>query len=223
MKIAKAIAHRVGYRSRLIYPMPDLIQIVDAALADAARRSGAHLVCRPGCTQCCVGVFAISQQDAGRLRAALDDLSRTDALRADRIYARVDASIARLEGSFPGDRTTGILAEDFEAEDAFERFGNDEVCPVLDPVTGTCDLYSARPVLCRTFGPPMRDADGNLAACELCYTAAAVEEIAACEVDPGIPAIEQRSNERFNAEHGVCGETIIAFSFNSPTASRSDR
>jgi Fe-S-cluster containining protein len=190
--------------------MPDLIQIVDAALADAARRSGAHLLCRPGCTQCCVGVFAISQQDAGRLREGLVQLSQTDAARADRIYARVAASIARLEESFPGDCTTGILAEDSEAEDAFEGFGNEEVCPVLDPVTGTCDLYSARPVLCRTFGPPMRDADGNLAACELCYTTATVEEIEACELDPAIRAIEENSNETFNVEHGVCGETIVA-------------
>ncbi len=195
--------------------MPDLIQIVDAALADAARRSGAHLVCRPGCMQCCVGVFAISQQDAGRLREALAHLSQTDATTADRIYARAAASIARLEASFPGDPATGILAEDSEAEAAFESFGNDEVCPVLDPVTGTCDLYSARPVLCRTFGPPMRDADGNLAACELCYTAAIEDEIAACELDPAIPAIEESSNEAFNVEHGVCGETIVAFALRS--------
>jgi|SRR6185437_110989 len=195
--------------------MPDLIQIVDAALADAARRSGAHLVCRPGCTQCCVGVFAISQQDATRLREGLVQLSQTDAPRADRVRHRVAASIARLEFSFPGDPATGILAEDLEAEDAFESFGNEEVCPVLDPANGTCDLYSARPVLCRTFGPPMRDADGNLAACELCYTGATEEEIAACEVDPGIPAIEERSHEAFNVAHGVCGETIVAFALSS--------
>lgn len=196
-------------------PVSNLVQIVDAALADAARRSGAHLVCRPGCTQCCVGVFAISQQDAARLREGLAHLSQTDAPAADRIRHRVAASVARLEFSFPGDPGTGILAEDCEAEATFESFGNDEVCPVLDPVTGTCDLYSARPVLCRTFGPPMRDADGNLAACELCYTSAALEEIEACEVDPAIPVIEESSNKAFNAEHGVCGETIVAFALRS--------
>src|SRR5258708_2886343 len=56
-----------------------LIQIVDAALADAARRSGEWLVCRPGCTQCCVGVFAINQLDAVRLRQGLAELEQTDA------------------------------------------------------------------------------------------------------------------------------------------------
>jgi hypothetical protein len=46
----------------------ELVQIVDAALADSARRSGAWLVCHVGCTQCCIGVFAISQSDAVRLQ-----------------------------------------------------------------------------------------------------------------------------------------------------------
>src|ERR1700691_5324784 len=36
-----------------------LIQIVDSALADVTRRSGEWLVCRPGCTQCCVGEFPL--------------------------------------------------------------------------------------------------------------------------------------------------------------------
>jgi len=195
--------------------MPDLIQIVelvDAALADASRRSGEHLVCRAGCTQCCVGVFAISQQDAARLRAGLDTLAQTDAARAQRVRLRVAESISRLEASFPGDPLTGVLAEDDDSRAFFdEGFAEDEVCPVLDPATGTCDLYSARPILCRTFGPPMRDEDGNLAACELCYTTATEEEIAACEVDATISDIEERSNAAFNAERRVTGETIVAF------------
>jgi len=195
--------------------MPDLIQIVelvDAALADAARRSGEHLVCRVGCTQCCTGVFAISQQDAARLRDGLDSLAESDAARAQRIRMRVAESVARLEVSFPGDPATGILAEDDESRAFFDDdFANDEVCPVLDPATGACDLYSARPILCRTFGPPMRDEDGTLAACELCYMSATEEEIVGCEVDPAIAALEEASNHAFNAGRGVEGETIVAF------------
>jgi hypothetical protein len=49
----------------------ELIQIVDAAVAEAARRSGAWLVCRLGCTQCCIGPFPINQLDARRLRRGL--------------------------------------------------------------------------------------------------------------------------------------------------------
>ena len=50
------------------------IQIVDAALAEAARKSGAWLVCRPGCCECCIGPFAITQLDAKRLRTGLAEL-----------------------------------------------------------------------------------------------------------------------------------------------------
>src|SRR6202163_3267807 len=73
-----------------------LIQIVDAALSDAARRSGEWLVCRPGCTQCCVGVFAINQLDAVRLRQGLAELEQTDAARAGRIRARERDLIQRV-------------------------------------------------------------------------------------------------------------------------------
>ena len=51
-----------------------LIQIVDAALADAVRKSGGWLACRPGCTQCCHGSFPIGAMDAARLRAGLAEL-----------------------------------------------------------------------------------------------------------------------------------------------------
>ena len=188
-----------------------LIQIVTAALASATARSGDHLVCRPGCSQCCIGVFPIAHEDAARLRAGLELLTQTDPARAARIHARVAASLTRLDPWFPGDLSTGILHDDHEAAILFEEFANDEPCPVLDPDHGTCDLYESRPILCRTFGPPMRTEEGNLATCELCYIHASTEEIAACELDSAIPALETASNEAFNATHNVHGETLIAY------------
>jgi Fe-S-cluster containining protein len=192
-----------------------LIQIVTTALASATERSGSHLVCRPGCSQCCIGVFPIAHEDAARLRTGLELLAQTDPARAARICARIAASLTRLDPWFPGDLATGILHEDREAAILFEEFGNDEPCPVLDPDHGTCDLYQHRPILCRTFGPPMRTEEGNLATCELCYVHASTEEIAACELDPAIPAIEAASNEAFNATHNLHGETLIAYALRS--------
>src|SRR5947208_14715206 len=86
-----------------------LIQIVDAAMAEAARRSGSWLVCRLGCTQCCIGPFPISQLDALRLRRGLADLEAHDPARARNVRRRARESVARISGEFPGDAATGLL------------------------------------------------------------------------------------------------------------------
>jgi Fe-S-cluster containining protein len=155
-----------------VHPLPSgdqkLVQIVDAALADATRRSGHWLVCRPGCTQCCVGVFSISPLDTLRLQHGLADLGRHEPVRAARVRARAQESAARLSPGFPGDSKTGILFADETSQAAFEGFGNEETCPALDPQTGLCDLYSTRPLTCRAFGPPVQTGEG-LGVCELCF------------------------------------------------------
>jgi Fe-S-cluster containining protein len=203
------------YRKSLFLSVTTLVQIVDAAVADAYQRGGHHLVCKPGCSQCCIGVFPIAHQDAARLREGLAALEQTDPEKTARIRTRVADSLTRLDPWFPGDRTTGTLNEDHEAAILFEEFANDEPCPVLDLDHGTCDLYESRPILCRTFGPPMRTAGDheeiNLATCELCFIHATTEEIAACELDPTIPAQEEASNEAFNAAHKLHGQTLIAY------------
>jgi Fe-S-cluster containining protein len=93
----------------------------------------------------------------------------------------------------------------------FEDFANDEVCPVLDPSTGLCDLYESRPMTCRSFGPPVRSEDG-LGVCELCYHEASHEEIVACEMEVDPDDLEGELLKRVEAKTGVCGQTIIAFS-----------
>jgi Fe-S-cluster containining protein len=191
--------------------MQTLTQIANAAVADAYQRGGANLVCHPGCSQCCIGVFPIAHEDAARLREGLSVLEQTDPARAARVHTRVAQSLTRLDPWFPGDRTTGILHEDYEAAILFEEFANDEPCPVLDLDHGTCDLYESRPILCRTFGPPMRTEEGNLATCELCFIHASTEEIAACELDPTLPIQEQASNQAFNEAHNLHGETLVAY------------
>jgi Fe-S-cluster containining protein len=129
-----------------------LIQIVDAALAEAARRAGPWLVCRPGCSECCIGPFDISSPDAARLQ---EGLASIDPIVAGRVGAR---------------------ARQYQS-------GENEPCPVLDPATGTCDLYAWRPLTCRTFGPPIRFAGDSLAICELCFDGATPEQIDACAVE----------------------------------------
>jgi len=187
-----------------------LVQIVDSALADATRRAGDWLVCRPGCTQCCIGVFAITQLDAVRLRQGLAELQLADPERAARVLGRARQSVLHLRDEFPGDPATGILDESPEAEYRFEIFANDEPCPVLDPITGLCDLYSTRPITCRTFGPPVRT-EGGLGVCELCFHGAKDEEIARCEMQVDPDNLEDALLKDFEGATRFRGNTIVAF------------
>jgi Fe-S-cluster containining protein len=187
-----------------------LVQVIDAALASAERRSGEWLICKPGCTPCCIGVFAIDQLDALRLHEGLTELDVSDPQRAARVRERARESMARIGPEFPGDVQTGVLADDDEAAERFEEFANFEPCPALDPERGTCDLYQWRPITCRVFGPPVRS-DGGLGVCELCYHGASTDEIETCEmnIEEANPLQEELLGEL--QKSGNAGRTIVAF------------
>jgi len=187
-----------------------LIQIVDAALEDVTQRSGEWLVCRPGCTQCCIGVFSINQLDALRLRRGLADLERRNPERASRVQHRAKESLARLAPEFPGDPLSGLLNEGKGAEQRFADFANDEPCPALDPETGNCELYESRPMTCRVFGPPVRAEEG-LGVCELCFKGASAEEIASCEMIADPDDLESDILAELEKNTGRRGDTLIAF------------
>lgn len=187
-----------------------LIQIVDAALADTARKSGEWLACRPGCKQCCVGVFMVNALDMVRLQAGLAEMEKSDPARAARILERARQSRARLTTDFPGDPRTGVLDGRDEAEERFAEFGNEEVCPVLNPETGLCELYEARPMTCRTFGPPVQS-EGGLGVCELCYRGATDHEIAECEMVIDTDDLESQLVKKVEKAGGPHGRTIVAW------------
>ncbi|HLY18281.1 MAG TPA: YkgJ family cysteine cluster protein [Bryobacteraceae bacterium] len=175
--------------------MPDdqrLIQIVDAALAESARRSGDWLLCRPGCAQCCLGEFSITQLDAERLRRGLADLEARDAQRAARVRQRARDAAGRLA-----------------------PMADDDPCAALDPETGTCDLYAARPITCRAFGPPVRCESGDLGVCELCFDGATDAQIAACEVEFDPQGWEAELVRELEERTGRRGETTVALALSA--------
>jgi Fe-S-cluster containining protein len=188
----------------------DLVQIMDASWADAARRAGAHLACRPGCTQCCHGAFAINALDAARLRAGMEVLRAADPERAAEVEGRARAWIAQWAAEFPGNAASGELGTSVADQEAFEEFANEAACPALDPETGRCDVYAWRPMTCRVFGPPVRvDAgapDGGLACCELCFVGAEDGEIAACEM-----RVPHDQEQRLLDQLGDASETVVAY------------
>jgi Fe-S-cluster containining protein len=154
---------------------------MDAAFVDSAHRSGAMLACRPGCTQCCLGAFAINALDAARLREGMQVLATGDQSRAAQVRERARTYVQAHAAEFPGDANTGVLGASEDAQTRFDEFANDAVCPALDPINGTCDLYEYRPLTCRVFGPPVVT-EGGLGHCELCYTGASEELVKACEM-----------------------------------------
>jgi Fe-S-cluster containining protein len=83
-------------------------------------------------------------------------------------------------------------------------------CAALDPASGTCDLYAARPITCRRFGPAVRFGAESVAVCELCYRGASDAQIAACEV-----AVDPENLEAELLQHlertGQTGDTVVAF------------
>ncbi len=191
-----------------------LVQIVEAALADTSRKSGEWLACRPGCTQCCIGVFAINQLDALRLQRGLQELQASAPERASAIRERARAALRRLSAGFPGNFKTGLLGKSEKERQRFEHFANDEPCPALEPQTGLCELYESRPMTCRVFGPPVRSEDG-LGVCELCFQGATDEQIATCEMIPDPDDLESQLVKEAEKHTGRRGDTIIAFALAS--------
>jgi len=209
----------VRYPSPMPVSLPrrdqDLVQIVDAALLDTQWRSGDWLICKPGCTSCCIGVFAIDQLDVLRLQQGLGMLDASDPQRASKVRQRARESWERIASEFPGDLQTGLLGDDDEAAAEFEEYADFEPCPALDPERGTCDVYAWRPMTCRVFGPPVRSG-GGLGVCELCYHGASADEIAACEMN--LKAVDDLQAQLVGEleEVGRIGKTIVAFALAGP-------
>lgn len=182
-----------------------LVQIMDVALDEEARRAGTWLACRPGCTQCCHGAFAINALDVARLHAGMEALRAADPSRAEAVEQRTRAWIEEFGSEFPGNAETGVLGTSEEDEARFEEFANDAACPALNPETGLCDVYEWRPMTCRVFGPPVRVGEA-LGCCELCFVDASEAEIAACEMP-----VPREMEQRLVAETGDAGETVVAY------------
>lgn len=188
----------------------ELVQIVSANLAEAARRAGPMLACRIGCTQCCHGVFSINALDAMRLRVGLEKLQAFAPETAQAVEDRARAWVAEHGPAFPGDAVTGILGVSDEDRARFEDFANDAPCPALDPETGRCDVYAWRPMTCRVFGPPVRavndEGEEGLGHCELCFVGAPQEGVDACEMP-----VPHEFEAELLSEMGATGETVVAF------------
>ncbi|HET6170867.1 MAG TPA: YkgJ family cysteine cluster protein [Terracidiphilus sp.] len=186
----------------------ELVQIMDASLAEAAQRAGSWLACRAGCTQCCHGAFAINALDALRLRTGMQFLGTTDPALAADLETRARAWLSEHLAGYPGDPATGLLGTSEADQARFDEFANEAACPALNPATGLCDVYAWRPMTCRVFGPPTRTGDA-LACCELCFIGATEAEIASCEMPVSLE-LEARLLAEIEGTDET-SQTVVAF------------
>ncbi len=194
----------------------ELVASIDRKFATMADRAGARLACRPGCDNCCHGLFPITELDRRRLVRGLNKLSRSEPARAEALRERSRIAIDQLTPGFPGDPSTGRLAEDSTSTGAFVERHVDTPCPALDPDSGCCDLYAARPIICRVHGAPLRFGDVTSPPCELCFRGATAAEIEARRFDPDPDDREGALLAELAAAGSERGETLVAWALVPP-------
>jgi bacillithiol system protein YtxJ len=188
-----------------------LLASIEASLREVSDKAGDQLVCKSGCTECCIGPFSITRLDAWRLRKGLRLLNSQAPDRVREIVERARRMVSLFSEDFPGDQIRGILNGDEELEDAFFERHAGLPCPVLDQETGLCLLYDSRPLSCRTFGPPVQFGCDKLPPCHLCFREAREEEMETCRLYPDPENIEGLIFEQTGTTKEEDWETIVAF------------
>jgi Fe-S-cluster containining protein len=189
----------------------ELLELLDADFTEAQRKAGPWLECRPGCSDCCHGPFPITRLDVHRLRHGMNALAATEPDRATTVRRRAARAVEALADGFPGDATTGRLAQDESRLDRYFERHITLACPALDPETRTCDLHPWRPVSCRIYGPPVRFGKKTSPPCDLCFRGAPTETVERCRIEPDADGIEEAILARMGVADGEDWATLIAY------------
>jgi Fe-S-cluster containining protein len=143
----------------------EIIERADAHFQEVARTQPAQLQCN-GCSLCCYGLFEIGSAD---IPVLAEGLSRLHPARRKAIIRRSVDIIAAT--AHPNLREVSP-----QEKDAFFELTSSTRCPNLSD-DGRCLVYEHRPLVCRTFGVPLRDSDNYLGdVCELNFKTATDEE-----------------------------------------------
>ena len=144
----------------------EILSRADLHFGEVRSRLGHHLECRLGCTGCCHGVFEIGSADVAMI---------TDALRAADPETRA-LLVARSREILETFDAPSIRDCDESEKKAFFARADDVACPALAD-DGACRIYEHRPLVCRTFGLPIREGRSYLGQeCELNFISALREE-----------------------------------------------
>jgi Fe-S-cluster containining protein len=125
-----------------------------------------NLQCGRGCSLCCYGLFEIGSGDVPVIAEGLETLHPQ---RRKKIIRRAVQIIA--DSRHPNLRECSPI----EKEQFFSRTAS-VPCPNLND-TGECMIYESRPLVCRTFGLPLREDERYIGdVCELNFNDAPAEQ-----------------------------------------------
>ena len=143
-----------------------ILERADEFFASVAARQPQNLQCGRGCSLCCYGLFEIGSADVPLIA---DGLARRHPMRRRKIIRRAKEIIA--ESGHPDLRECSPI----EKQQFFTRTAS-VPCPNLSDA-GECMIYESRPLVCRTFGLPVRDGERYIGdICELNFNDASAEE-----------------------------------------------
>ena len=143
-----------------------ILERADQHFASVMRSQPQNLQCGAGCSLCCYGLFEIGSGDVPVIAEGLENLHPS---RRRKVIRRALEIVE--QSAHPNLRE---CAPD-EKEAFFDRTQSTP-CPNLDE-GGLCMMYEHRPLVCRTFGLPLREKRTYLGdVCELNFTTAARPE-----------------------------------------------
>jgi Fe-S-cluster containining protein len=147
-----------------------ILNRADEYFASVVKTQPQNLQCGAGCSLCCYGLFEIGSGDVPVIAEGLEQLHPSRRRRIVRRALEIVEATAH-----PNLRE----CDPSEKEAFFER-AQATPCPNLDDA-GLCMMYEHRPLVCRTFGLPLREGKkyvGDI--CELNFTqSSAAERMAA--------------------------------------------
>jgi len=124
------------------------------------------LQCGRGCSLCCYGLFEIGSAD---VPVIAEGLAKMHPARRKMVVARAREIVETSE--HPALRECSPI----EKEKFFDRTAS-TACPCLNE-SGECLMYEHRPLVCRTFGLPLRNGAQYIGdVCELNFAEATQEE-----------------------------------------------
>jgi Fe-S-cluster containining protein len=124
----------------------DILDRADRHFDSVARSQPQNLQCGRGCSLCCYGLFEIGSGDVPLIA---EGLAAMHPMRRKRVIRKASAILE--ESAHPNLRECSPA----EKEAFFERTEKTP-CPNLDD-HGACMMYEHRPLVCRTFGLPLRE------------------------------------------------------------------